>query len=143
VDTIATLAAGASATFTVTMHVNASVPDGTLLRNTATVSSGTTDPIPGNDTSTATSTVNARADLAVIKTGPATIIAGTDVTYTISVSNNGPSDAQGVALADALPAGTTLVSQAQTAGPAFALSSSGSAVRDTIATLAAGASATF
>jgi uncharacterized repeat protein (TIGR01451 family) len=143
-DTIATLAAGASAKFTVVAHVSPSVLEGTVLSNTATASSTTTDPTPSNNSSTAKTTAHARADLAVTKTGPATAIAGdpANLTYTITVTNNGPSDAQAVALTDPLPAGETFVSQAQTGGPAFALGN-GNTVSDTIATLAAGASASF
>jgi uncharacterized repeat protein (TIGR01451 family) len=144
-DTLATLAAGASASFTVVAHVSPSVLEGTVLRNTATISTSTTDPDTTNNSSTADTVVHAQADLAVSKTGPDEAIAGdpANVTYTITVVNNGPSDAQAVALSDALPAGETLVSQTQTSGPAFALSSSDNTINDTLATLAAGASASF
>src|SRR5207253_353896 len=144
-DSIATLAAGASASFTVVAHVSPSVPEGAVLSNTATAGSGTTDPDPGNNSGTASTLVHARADLAVSKAGPAETIAGdpANLTYTITVANNGPSDAQAVALSDLLPAGETFVSQSQTSGPAFTLGSSGNQVSDAIATLAAGASASF
>ena len=68
-------------------------------------------PEPGSQTTTApfNSTVATSADLAVTKTGPATAIAGTNVTYTLSVTNNEPSDAQAVSLMDTLPAGETFV----------------------------------
>jgi uncharacterized repeat protein (TIGR01451 family) len=87
----------------------------------------------------------AQADLAVSKTGPAETIAGdpANLTYTITLTNNGPSDAQAVVLSDVLPAGETLVSQTQTSGPAFALGGNGNTINDTLATLAAGASASF
>src|SRR5262249_22531150 len=84
-DTIATLAAGASASFTVMAHVSPSVLEGAALKNTATVSSSTTDPTSGNNSSTVNTTAHAVADLAVTKTGPATAIAGdpANLTYTI------------------------------------------------------------
>jgi uncharacterized repeat protein (TIGR01451 family) len=52
------------------------------------------------------------ADLAVTKTrSPSGMIeAGTNVTYTITLTNNGPADAGNVTLTDAVPAGTSLVS---------------------------------
>jgi uncharacterized repeat protein (TIGR01451 family) len=52
------------------------------------------------------------ADLAVTKTpSPSGVIeAGTDVTYTITVTNNGPAGAGNVTLTDAVPAGTSLLS---------------------------------
>jgi hypothetical protein len=45
------LASGAQATLTITMNVGCSVPSGTVVTNTATVSSLTTDPVPGNNNS--------------------------------------------------------------------------------------------
>jgi uncharacterized repeat protein (TIGR01451 family) len=49
-------------------------------------------------------TVNSpSADLAVIKAGPATGHVGQQMTYTITVKNNGPSAASGVTLTDKLP----------------------------------------
>jgi uncharacterized repeat protein (TIGR01451 family) len=58
------------------------------------------------------------ADLAVVKTrAPAgDIVAGTNVAYTISVTNNGPVWAGNVTLQDPVPAETTLVSFASPAG---------------------------
>lgn len=87
------------------------------------------------------------ADLAVTKSGPATIIAGNNITYAVTVANNGPFDAQSVTLSDTLPVGTTFVSEAQNTGPAFtctnpAVGGTGS-VSCAITTLASSASATF
>src|SRR4029077_14244480 len=112
-DTIATLEAGASASFTITAHVSPALPEGTVFSNTATVSSNTTDPVQTNNSSTTSTLVHAHADLAVTKTGPASTVAGdpANLTYTITVTNNGPSDAQAVTLTDNLPAGETFVSQ--------------------------------
>jgi uncharacterized repeat protein (TIGR01451 family) len=64
----------------------------------------------------ATSASAQTADLAVTKTGPASVTAGANVTYTVTVANNGPSDAQSVTLIDALPPGTTFVSEARATG---------------------------
>lgn len=59
----------------------------------------------------------ALADLAVTKTAlPASVPPGGDITYTITVTNGGPSDAQGVALGDTLPPGTTFQSLAAPTG---------------------------
>ena len=74
---------------------------GTVLTDTATVGSPTPDPAPANGTATATTTVGAgSADLAVTKTGTATATPGQPVSYTVTVHNNGPSDATGVVLTD-------------------------------------------
>jgi uncharacterized repeat protein (TIGR01451 family) len=60
---------------------------------------------------------NAQADLAVTKSdAPDPVVAGNNVTYTITVTNNGPSTAQSVTLADAVPASTTFVSFTAPAG---------------------------
>ena len=128
-------------TYTVTGLVSSALM-GTF-SNTATISSSASDPNPGNNSATDTDTLTPQADLAVVKTGPATIIAGTDVSYNITVTNNGASDAQSVSLGDVFPAGVTFVSQNQTAGPAFTLGNTGSQITDTIGTLAAGATASF
>src|SRR5438105_8072703 len=45
------LASGAQATLTITMNVGCGVPNGTVVTNTAAVSSVVTDPVPGNNNS--------------------------------------------------------------------------------------------
>ena len=112
---VASMAAG-SAVFTLTVAVGPSVADGTVLSNTATVSSSTSDPNPGNESATATTTVTATADLSVTKIDtPDPVSAGANLTYTITVNNSGPSDAS-ASLSDTLPAGTTFVSLAAPGG---------------------------
>ncbi|MBI3177211.1 MAG: DUF11 domain-containing protein, partial [Chloroflexi bacterium] len=109
--TRATLAVGAAPSITVTVTVGASVAQGTVLSNTATVSTSSIDTNPANDSATATTTVNAQADLSMIKTdSPDPVIAGNNLTYTLAVTNNGPSNAANVSVSDTLPAGVTLVS---------------------------------
>ncbi|MEA3207271.1 MAG: hypothetical protein QOE70_328 [Chthoniobacter sp.] len=142
-DTIATLPAGSSATFQVIAAIASSVAKNTSLTPIANATAATADPNPGNNSDTVTSLVDTQADLVVTKSGPPTVIAGTSVTYVITVRNNGKSDAQNVALTDSLPANTTFVSQSQSGGPVFTLDSSGNDLSDTIATLPAGAAATF
>ncbi|PYS45762.1 MAG: hypothetical protein DMF68_21205, partial [Acidobacteria bacterium] len=57
--TIASLASGASAVFQLTVKVNSSVTDESTISNTASISSSTTDSIPGNNSATQTTTVKA------------------------------------------------------------------------------------
>lgn len=85
------------------------------------------------------------ADVAVSLTGPTSVTAGTDATYTITFTNNGPNPAAGVVLTDTLPAGSTFVSLTQTAGSdAFTLSQSGgTATASASASIAAGGTDTF
>jgi uncharacterized repeat protein (TIGR01451 family) len=52
-----------------------------------------------------------RHDLALVKTAsPDLLLLGGQITYTLTVTNNGPDDAPGVTLTDTLPAATTFVS---------------------------------
>jgi uncharacterized repeat protein (TIGR01451 family) len=106
-----------SAQFTLIVGVPSSVAGGTVLSNTATLSSATPDSSAGNDAATATSTVAAVADLSVIKqAGANPVPAGANLTYNITVNNVGPSNAANASLSDPLPAGTTFVSLAAPAG---------------------------
>jgi uncharacterized repeat protein (TIGR01451 family) len=110
---IGTLAVGASTTFTVVVKVGAAVASGTVITDTATVTSNTIDPNPTNNSATATDVVAAsgQADLALTKTGtPNPVLAGNNITYTIVVTNNGPATASTVTMTDTLPANTTVVS---------------------------------
>jgi uncharacterized repeat protein (TIGR01451 family) len=144
---IATLTSGTTATFTLVVKVSPSTPTGTVITNTANVTSTTTDNNAGNNSSSAASTVSTSADLAVTKTGPASTPSNAQVTYTVTVSNAGPSDATSVTLTDNVPANTTFASESQMTGPAFSCATPApggtGAITCTIATLAAGASASF
>jgi uncharacterized repeat protein (TIGR01451 family) len=56
------------------------------------------------------------ADLAVLNSAPTTALTGTNLTYSIGVTNNGPNTAFEVTLADSVPRGTTFVSASTSAG---------------------------
>ncbi len=102
------LPAGGNVTYTATCNLSASAT-GTL-SNTATVTApaGVTDPTPGNNSATDSDTIAASADLAITKTdGVTTATAGGSVTYTITASNAGPSNATGATVADTFPASLT------------------------------------
>jgi uncharacterized repeat protein (TIGR01451 family) len=118
--TLGTFTAGSTATFTFVMHVSPSAPSGGSIVNTADVSSASTDPVPGNNSSTSTAIVASPADLDITKTGPPSADQNTDITYTVTVTNNGPADSLNVSLTDPVPLNTTFVSIAQTSGPTFA-----------------------
>jgi uncharacterized repeat protein (TIGR01451 family) len=75
------------------------------------------DPDASNNSAAASLTSNPVADVRVSKTANvASANVGAPVTFTIVVSNAGPSAATGVRFADALPAGLTFVSASATAG---------------------------
>jgi len=101
-----TLPAGGSVTYTASCSISASAT-GTLV-NTATVAGVAGDPNAVNNTATDTDTVAASADLSITKTdGVTTATAGGSVTYTITASNAGPSNATGATVADTFPASLT------------------------------------
>jgi uncharacterized repeat protein (TIGR01451 family) len=81
--------AGGAATYQIPVTVLSSVSDGTniALRATATATG-----IPAAST-TLISVAITRVDVEITKTGPATVAPGGGITYTITVTNHGPSDA--------------------------------------------------
>ncbi|MFJ9522996.1 isopeptide-forming domain-containing fimbrial protein [Kitasatospora sp. NPDC101801] len=117
---LATLAAKAFKTYTVTVQLDpAYAGDGSDVRNQAKVATDTTDPDPTNNTSDAsTGTLPgpgpnpAKADVAITKkpVGDTPVAPGESFDYTITVTNNGPSDAKGLTITDALPAVLKFVS---------------------------------
>jgi uncharacterized repeat protein (TIGR01451 family) len=114
---LGTLASGASATIVVVVTVNSVVPSGTLLVNNADVTSDTADPNNGNNVATAATTVQTRADVAIVKSSDApTYKPSTTVTYRIDVTNNGPSKALNVVVVDDLPATKQAIYQSDTGG---------------------------
>ncbi|MGW4380215.1 DUF11 domain-containing protein [Kitasatospora sp. NPDC004531] len=113
---LAGLDVGASHTWTVTVRLDADYSgDGSDVRNRAAVSSDTDDPNPANNTAEAGlpggRTPRAVADLAVEKTATGPQVApGESVPYTITVTDNGPGDAEHVVLTDRVPAPLTYLS---------------------------------
>ena len=101
-----TLAPTATTTFTIHVSVASAVANNSHLLNSATVaSSGTIDPAGGNNASNETdTTVHRVADLADVKVANhEPVVAGTGLEYTITATNNGPSDADDVVVTDTLP----------------------------------------
>ncbi len=103
--TTAALTSGASTTFAIGLAVASGFPGASLTNTASITSSPVSDPTAGNDTGSDTDTVAKIAVLTVSKSGPATVIAGNQITYTLGVSNAGPSDAQAVTVSDVLPGG--------------------------------------
>ena len=141
--TIPILPPGATTVFTYVFHVSPSATNGSTITNIATVSATTPDPDNGNNISSTSATVAPTADLVVTKTGPATVVSGAQMTYDVSLTNNGPSDAAFVVLTDTLPANTLAVSTNQTGGPAFNCISTTTEIICTRPSLPAGSTATF
>ena len=149
--TLASMTSATTAIFQVVVKANANDATGSTILNTATVTTTTTDPNPANNSSTTSTTVTANgasADLAVTKTGPGSVQTGSNLTYTVTVTNNGPNAAQSVSLSDAVPTGTTFVSETQTGGPQTftittpAVGSTGT-ITGTLASMTSGTTDTF
>jgi uncharacterized repeat protein (TIGR01451 family) len=85
-------------------------------------------------------------DIAVkLSESSSTVIPSATLTYTATVTNNGPGDAQTVSLTDAVPVNTTFVSDSSVAGWTNVHPAAGATgtVSYTVAALAPGASSTF
>ena len=71
-----------------------------------TAPSGVTDPTPGNNSATDTDYAKQHGGFEYYEDGrQCNLHAGSRVTYTVVVSNTGPSDAVGATVADNAPAG--------------------------------------
>jgi uncharacterized repeat protein (TIGR01451 family) len=135
--TRASLASGGSAVITVVVTAPS---EAAALTNLAEVSSSTPDPDPSDNSASVDTSVAASADLSITKTGPATAVAGTQIAYSLTVANAGPSTAADVSVTDTLPAGTTFSSSS--APPGWTCSSVGDvSVTCTRPTFAPGGSA--
>lgn len=105
-DTIATLAVGETITYTITLEVPAGYNDPTLVSTTSVISD-TTDHVPACEECTDTDNIPA-ADIVVVNTNNQySYVVGAPSTYTVTVTNNGPSDAVNVSVENAIPPGIT------------------------------------
>ena len=138
-DTL-TLPPGATVTYTLTA-TSASGAGGTVKNTvTATVPAGITDPNAANNTATANvDIVPTSGDVAVtFSTANGTV--GSNLSYTVTVTNNGPGASNGIVLTNFLPANATLVSATPSQGT-VSIISGGTAISVNVGTLASGASA--
>jgi len=118
---VAKLAAG---TFTLVVKVLASTGWGTQIVDVAGVTSGTSDPNLTNNSATATTsvTLSSLADDAITNTPSSTSVpAGSNITYTQVVTNNGPAASPNTSVTESLPANTSFVSATGPAGWACSL----------------------
>jgi len=105
------VAAGSSATFNVVYKVNGTATSGTTITDTATVNA--TNQSFGANSATATDIVAAAtdADLALTTAAtPASVYSGNNITYTQTVTNNGPATSSAVVFTEATPTNTTFES---------------------------------
>jgi uncharacterized repeat protein (TIGR01451 family) len=98
-------------TIVITGVVGSEVPAGTVLTNEAVVFSDSADPNPGDESDSASTTVEALAALRVAKVDLGDPVEPTGgLLYEVVVSNEGPSDAVGVVVSDTLDADVSFVS---------------------------------
>ena len=139
--TVGTIAAGSSATLTLTGTVDIG-QGGNMITNTTTAAMGDQpDGSTAGDDLVETVDVEADADLVTVKTlasGDNTPAEGDTVSFDIEVTNNGSAQATNVSLIDTLPPGITFVSSSVTQGSYNATSG-----LFTIGTLNAGSTATL
>ncbi len=141
------VANGAMGTFTLVVTVSPVTPSGTQITDTDSVTSGSSDPNLANNTATVVTLVAAANTANIVVTNSASpnpVQAGNNITYIVTVTNDGPSATTTITFNDAIPTNTTFVSFAQT-GTAWSCPSPGSGgkVTCTIAALASGATTTF
>ncbi|AWI24430.1 Ig-like domain-containing protein [Flavobacterium pallidum] len=110
---IGNLAVGATPTLTITATVLATGNYG----NIATITGNENDPTPGNNSSTSTPVPVPQSDRGVTKiVNNGTPNVGSNVTFTITASNAGPSASTGVNVNDLLPTGYSYVSHVASTG---------------------------
>jgi len=136
-----TLAVNGTANFSLVLQVNAATASGTNIAETATATAG--NMVPNLTTNTATATVvvaNANsADIAIVKSAtPSPVAQGDTITYTLTVTNNGPAQATNVTATDTLPSSVTY----QSAIPKSECSEAGGTVTCLLGTMANAATAT-
>ena len=110
---------GSMATITAVYTVNAGTTAGTIITDTAKVTSVTHDTNLADNAATVNIAVSSgtQADLSVTNSGsPLLVIAGNNITYTQSVTNSGPAAANAPVFTETLPANTTSVSLTGPAG---------------------------
>jgi uncharacterized repeat protein (TIGR01451 family) len=107
------VAKSAAGTFTLGVQVLASTGWGTQIVDVAEVTSGTSDPNLTNNSATATTsvTLSTMADDSITNTPSSTSVpAGSNITYTQVVTNNGPAASPNTTVTESLPANTSFVS---------------------------------
>lgn len=141
--TIGALANAGTSVITILVDVQADV-DGPLNNTAVVTATPNTDPDPSNNTSSADTTIDRVVDVGVSKTVAGTEVAGTNVTYTIDVTNAGPGQARGVSVVDVLDAGLTFDAGSFNGGGAgVTVSENGQELTFDVGVLEPGANAVF
>ena len=144
INDLVNLPVGGTVTYTLGGTISASATGS--LSNTAMVPapSGVIDPNLTNNSATDTDTLDPQADLSITKTdGLATAVTGQSVTYTIAVSNSGPSTVAGATVTDTVPAAITGATWTCVGAGGGSCTASGSDSINDIVTLPVGGTVTY
>jgi len=143
---LGTIAAGASKSVWVEVRTDEGLEDPTTINNTAGVTSPTDeDALPDNPKEDTEDTLVNQPDLGWVdleiakSDNPDFVLAGNELTYTLTVTNTGPADAVSVVVVDALPEGVEFVS----ATTAYPLATCNAGVTCALGDMADGAVATI
>ena len=98
--------------FWVTADVPTTVTVGTVLTNTARISTVTAETDLSDNASRVAVTVFGEPLLAISKTAPATALQSHPITYALTISNTGDAAATGLVITDAIPAGASCAASA-------------------------------
>ena len=140
-ETLTALAVGASVSYSISVDVSSGFTGN--LDMVSSVLAAETDPVPTNNFATDSDVQSSSADIEVTNSdGTLLYEPGSTSVYTVTVINNGPSDASNIVVNDAVPAGTTISSWSCVGSSCAAASGSG-AISETIASLAAGELVTY
>jgi uncharacterized repeat protein (TIGR01451 family) len=139
-----TVPASGSCSFSI--DTTASTPGASFVN---TIPAGALTTSAGSNAVAASATLSVRpeADLSLTKTGPATVVNGGAISYTVVISNAGPQAANGAQFSDSVPAAITGVGAScggATGGAVCgAVAVAGNNVTSTVTTLPAGATLTI
>ncbi len=114
-----TLAVGAIVMFPLVVKVTPGTPGGTTITNSPNIASSVPDPNSVNNTANAITTVASptQAFVTIVKiASPEPVDQGTNLSYTILVTNNGPAVAQDVTVTDPIPSTVTYTSVSSSQG---------------------------
>lgn len=105
------LANSASAEFTIVAHILSSLREGDPILTGLAATSSVQDIVTGNSSTAFPRTIHTSSDLEVtLAATPDPVVAGEKVTYAITVTNHGPSDAAMLRVSDVVPPHMTYVS---------------------------------
>ncbi len=108
VGAVSTCSAASLAPGSYTISLTGTAGASGVMTLNGSASSTTADPAPGNESASQSTTINA-TDLSIVKSGPSTALPGSQITYTISVTNLGPIVANAVVVDDIPPSRLTFV----------------------------------